>query len=210
MTVPEPGVRPARQQRSRESQERVLQAAEALLAEKGYEGFTMTEVARRAGISVGSVYGRFEGREALIYAVHARVNARLSAIDVDLSDAPDLASALTQTVRAFAQALYRERDVLRVFMLRGPVDDRIRSHGSASSQVAAELFEQAVLSRRDEIHHPRPEVAVDVAYRIVYDVLARQVMYGPTFESPNRIAWDELVAELTAAALDYLRGGGGT
>ena len=97
--MPEPGVRPARQQRSRESQERVLQAAEALLAEKGYEGFTMTEVAGRAGISVGSVYGRFEGREALIYAVHARVNARLSAIDVDLSDAPDLASALTQTVQ---------------------------------------------------------------------------------------------------------------
>jgi AcrR family transcriptional regulator len=208
MTVPEPGVRPALQQRSRESQERVLKAAEELLAERGYEGFTMTEVAKRAGISVGSVYGRFEGREALIYAVHARVNERLSAIEVDLDSAPDLETALTMTVRVFAETLYRERDVLRVFMLRGPIDERIRSHGSASSQVAAELFEQAVLARRDEIRHPRPELAVDVAYRIVYDVLARQVMYGPTFESSKQIEWDELVAELTAAALDYLRGGG--
>ncbi len=41
-------------------------------------------------------------------------------------------------------------------------------------------------------------------------MLARQVMYGPTFESSNQIEWDELVAELTAAALDYLRGAGAT
>jgi AcrR family transcriptional regulator len=209
MTVSGPGVRPALQQRSRDSQERVLKAAEQLLAEKGYEGFTMTEVARRAKISVGSVYGRFEGRESLIYAVHARMNARLSApADDALAGAPDLASALAAAVRQFAAAMYRERDLLRVFMLRGPVDEVIRTSGSESSQAAARLFEQAVLAYRDEIRHPRPELAVDVAYRIVYDVLARQVMYGPTFESSKQIAWDELVAELTAAALDYLRGDG--
>src|SRR3954452_15305177 len=171
MTASEPGVRPALQQRSRDSQERVLKAAEALLADKGYEGFTMTEVAKRAGISVGSVYGRFEGRESLIYAVHARVNARMSAGNAQIVDAPDLATALTGAVQGFADTLYRERRVLRVFMLRGPIDETIREGGSASSQVAAELFERAVLARRDEIRHPRPDLAVDVAYRIVYDVL---------------------------------------
>jgi AcrR family transcriptional regulator len=209
MTVSEPGVRPARQQRSRDSQERVLKAAEKLLAEKGYEGFTMTEVAKRAKISVGSVYGRFAGRESLIYAVHARMNARLStADDTVLAEATDLASALAGAVRQFAATMYRERDLLRVFMLRGAIDEAIRTSGSASSQAAAQLFEQAVLAFRDEIRHPCPGLAVDVAYRIVYDVLARQVMYGPTFESSLQIDWDELVAELTAAALDYLRGSG--
>ena len=35
--------------------ERVLEAGTGLLAEKGYEGFTLAEVSRRAGVSIGSL-----------------------------------------------------------------------------------------------------------------------------------------------------------
>jgi AcrR family transcriptional regulator len=208
MSVPEPGVRPALQQRSRESQERVLKAAEELLAEKGYDGFTMTEVSKRSGVSVGSVYGRFEGRESLIHAVHARMSQRLDepARERDTSGGDDLASALQAAAQELAGAMYRERALLRAFMLRAPVDETIRAAGSASSKLAAELFERSVLAFRAEIGHADPELAVDIAYRIVYDVLARQVMYGPTFESSVQVDWDVLVAEVTLAALRYLRG----
>ena len=40
-----------------------------LLVEKGYEGFALREVARRAGFSAGNIYLYFQNKEDLLYAV---------------------------------------------------------------------------------------------------------------------------------------------
>ncbi len=66
-------VRPPKQRRSRESYERVLDAAHALLEENGFEGFTVQEVAVRSGVSIGAIYERFGNKETLLRAVHARL-----------------------------------------------------------------------------------------------------------------------------------------
>ena len=78
----------------------------------------------------------------------------------------------------------------------GAVDDEIARRGSASSVELARRFEAIVLAHRDEVAHPDPETAVDVAFRMAYCTFARQVMYGPEFESERTIAWDDLVAEV--------------
>ncbi|MCG8349521.1 MAG: TetR/AcrR family transcriptional regulator [Chloroflexales bacterium] len=52
----------------RRNQERVLQAAHELFAERGAE-VTMEEVARRAGVGVGTIYRRFPSKEHLFAAV---------------------------------------------------------------------------------------------------------------------------------------------
>ncbi len=48
--------------------ERVLQAAHELFAERGAD-VTMEEVARRAGVGVGTVYRRFPSKEQLFAVV---------------------------------------------------------------------------------------------------------------------------------------------
>ncbi len=48
------------------------------------------------------------------------------------------------------------------------------------------------------------DIALDVAFRITYSTLARQVMYGPLFESDIDLAWDQLTAELAIACAAYL------
>src|SRR5512144_1721784 len=48
--------------------ERVLQAAHELFAERGAD-VTMEEVARRAGVGVGTIYRRFPSKEHLFAAV---------------------------------------------------------------------------------------------------------------------------------------------
>ena len=58
------GLRPPQQRRSRESLERILRAGADVLADRGYDGFTIGEVSRKAKVSVGSVYGRFESKDA--------------------------------------------------------------------------------------------------------------------------------------------------
>jgi AcrR family transcriptional regulator len=170
----------------------------------------MAQVSRDAKLSVGSVYGRFENKDALVYEIHRRMleRMRVPPEDEERSSDRDLRSAVGHAVRRLADSTDAERALLRAFMLRGAVDARIAGPGSEASQAAGRRFKAVLLARRDEIGHPDPELASDVAYRMTYDVLSRHVMYGPSFESDTGRTWEELVGELIEAAVAYLRFGG--
>jgi AcrR family transcriptional regulator len=58
--------REPQQARSRRTLERLRAAAWSLLEAEGPEGVTVTGVAAEAGVSVGSFYARFEGKEELL------------------------------------------------------------------------------------------------------------------------------------------------
>src|SRR3954453_12260314 len=47
----------------------LLEAARALIREKGYERTTMEEVGRRAGMTTGAIYGNFKNRDELFVAL---------------------------------------------------------------------------------------------------------------------------------------------
>jgi len=47
----------------------LLDAARAVIREKGHERTTMEEVARRAGMTTGAIYGNFKNREELFIAL---------------------------------------------------------------------------------------------------------------------------------------------
>jgi AcrR family transcriptional regulator len=78
----------------------LLEAASAVIAERGYEAATMTEIAARAGALVGSLYHFFPNKEAVGEALIARFDAILGeafdAIDARAATATpgDLADAL--------------------------------------------------------------------------------------------------------------------
>jgi len=61
--------RKPQRQRGHERVAALLEAAGACFVEKGYEGATMTEVAARAGASIGSLYQFFPTKEALARAL---------------------------------------------------------------------------------------------------------------------------------------------
>jgi AcrR family transcriptional regulator len=184
------GLRPPQQRRSRESMERVLDAGERILAKNGYEGFTMPEVGREAKASMGLVYGRFENKDALVYAIHRRMLDRMRehtdgriAIAAEL----DLDTAITQAVHRLADEFHRERRLLRPFMYRAAVDEKIAKAASKASQAAAAAFREIVVSRKDQIAHEDVELAADVAFRVVYDVLARRIMRDIRISATRRV-----------------------
>ena len=58
---------------------RILAAAEALLARRGYSGWTMRELAERAACAVGLVYRYFPTRESLVLGLYAELERTVSA-----------------------------------------------------------------------------------------------------------------------------------
>lgn len=71
---------PALQKRGRDRQQSLLDAAEALIVERGLEGFAMADVAKRAKAAHGSLYQFFASRTAILVTLHARHMERLKAI----------------------------------------------------------------------------------------------------------------------------------
>ncbi|MFI8004324.1 TetR/AcrR family transcriptional regulator [Streptomyces sp. NPDC086010] len=65
--------REPRQARSAATLARVLRAAEDIASSAGLEEMTVAAVAERAGVAVGSVYRRFEGKEQLVAALTERM-----------------------------------------------------------------------------------------------------------------------------------------
>lgn len=74
----------AQQARSRATLERILRAAGESFDEVGVEAATMDGIARRAGVSIGSVYRFFEDKQALTTTLADRWQARCSDVFAEL------------------------------------------------------------------------------------------------------------------------------
>ena len=210
MAVGKPALRPPQQPRSRASLERVIAAGTQLLEEEGYEGFTLAKVSSLANVSIGSIYARVTKKDDLFLVIQDRFMAeseRWPGFDEldgrdDLSTRELIHAAVTEIGHVF-QANAR---LLRVFMHRGIVDDAVAARSSESVSLFSDIFERLLLTRRSEIAHTDPDLAVDVAFRMAWGTLARQIMYWPTFESRRSVEWDTLVRELGDACAAYLLG----
>ena len=71
--VEEPEARSLRRQPKGDKRDRtrakLLEAARSLIREKGYEHTTLEEIAERAGMTTGAIYGNFKGRDELFIAL---------------------------------------------------------------------------------------------------------------------------------------------
>ncbi len=61
-----------------ETAARLLDAAAAACAESGFDGATLNEIARRAGVTAAAIYNHFESREDLLYAAGVRALERVT------------------------------------------------------------------------------------------------------------------------------------
>ena len=150
-----------------QTERRILDAAEALFAERGFEAASLREIARRAGIRQPGLYNYFESKEALYAAVLDRALAPLSeAIDrFMLRVAPDeaqnnLAGVMTDLLlehpkmsALFQRALQGDPGTVGNRLIKGWLDQLFgqaiaglqgRENGQSPSQTQIDLALQSI------------------------------------------------------------------
>jgi AcrR family transcriptional regulator len=203
--------KPARQARSRRTLERLLDAAEGVLARDGLDGATVPAIAAHAGLSVGVVYRRFPDKDGLLRAVYERFLARaLERNREALTPEPWEGMGLAAVVRVLVGAMvrgYRERrGLLRALTLYAQThpDARFRKRAEQVNIETLRPLSALLLARRDEIDHPAPTTAIRFGLLVVAFAL-RELVLSPTVPTyPLALSDDQLGVELTRLLLGYL------
>src|SRR5579871_4201064 len=86
---------------TRDKREAIIEAARTLFAKQGYEETTIAEIARAAGVGVGTVYLYFENKRQILIEVSVSVNVAITTVMLS----PDL---LTLPIRQIPRLLIEE------------------------------------------------------------------------------------------------------
>lgn len=202
-------VRTPRQARSQETLDRILDAAEALVAEKGFEDATVADVARRAGSSVGAFYARFRDKDGLLYALYERYFEQATATaDVALDPARWEGASIDEILRSvvrFLVRVYRERTgLIRAFVVRNHMDGEFRARQERLSHYVSERLSRLLLARVAEIRHPNPARAAAFGLTLVVSTIESVVLFGEMRSNALALSDEEMSTELAQAFLAYL------
>ena len=196
-----PTVNVPRQERSRASFERVLDAAVELLKERGYEGFTLLEVSKRARTSIGSIYCRVKGKEELFRAVQVHVLEDLTAemdsiLDpVKWKDVPP-SKLLNFLVREMGEYLRRHRPILRAFIANERGDAVIMRNGKQAHAHLAEGFHSLLMQHAAEFAHPDPAHAISFCFNLAFSAIARHLDLDTVTPTNDGAQWNQLIDDL--------------
>jgi AcrR family transcriptional regulator len=203
-------IRPPRQARTQETLERLLDAAEALIAEKRFDDVHVGDLVRRARTSVAAFYRRFDDKEGLLHALHERLcEEAFATADDALAPARWEGASIRQILEIIVPFLIRvlekgEALDLAVYQ-RGLTDAAMRERSSRTTRYVMEGIARLLLARRGEIGHPDPERAVSFALRQMLALLAHVYTAGYRDLALVRTSDAENARELIASCLAYLQ-----
>lgn len=194
-----------RQERARATVDAILRATAHILRTEGWDGCNTNAVARRAGVSIGSLYQYFPSKEALVAALtEAHAAKGLEVLMKAVAGAAEAPRSMEETVRHYIRAMV-ELHAVDPKLHRVLQDQVPRLQGGfevvrrVSTQSAA-LVRGWLESQRAQLRH----VDLDVAAYILVTAV-ESVAHLDVLERPAQLDTDVLVDELTALVLGYLR-----
>lgn len=204
-------VRPPLQERSQKSLERILDAAEEVIGELGFERATVAEIVRRAQSSVGVFYARFRDKDALLSCLHDRFCERAMAttdavLHPDRWNGCSIEKILESTVPFLVTSFKENAGLFRAFLIRSSQDEEFAAGALRLHDHMSERLRTLMLARRAEIGHPEPAKAVDFGMRILLDELDHRTFFRED-ERPisGVLSEKELVTELVRVFVGYLQ-----
>jgi AcrR family transcriptional regulator len=202
-------VKPARQDRSRDTHLRYVEAAQRLLARgKSFAEISVAELAKEASSSVGAFYSRFRDKEGLLHVLQIELNREGSATATEtmrISRAAQVPlEVLIRGFVMFAVNYYKQQQGLRrALLLEMCTNAELRARARDLSRETVAGLVELLGERYPHAKKQLPDV-VDVAHRMVYGVLDQNLLFADGAPTGNELAEHALVDELTSAVHAYL------
>jgi AcrR family transcriptional regulator len=207
------------QARSRETQEALLAAAEHVFADVGIAQATIAEICERAGVAVGTFYGRFPDKDALLLFWYERfVRRGRVAFERTFSDTMWEGRSATELLRGWIQSRvlhYRKHRKLQQALLqylRGRPSPEFQQFAAQLRLPSMERLTTLLTARRTEWQHPEPHASVRMAVMMAEASIQSAVLFdehrheGDASEDGARERSDTaLVDHLSDAIGAYLR-----
>jgi AcrR family transcriptional regulator len=179
------------------------------VSEKGFDSATVSDIVRRANSSVGSMYARFNDKDALLVCLHERFCEQALATTEAALDPTRWEGATINEILAtalpFVVHVYRQkRGLIRAFFVRGCTDRGFAERAGRVGQAISQRLIELLMARRDEIKHPDPVLAVDFALRTTFDVLDQAALFYDVRRTTVQLTDEQFGEELTRMFLTYL------
>ena len=145
---------------------RLLEAASGAFAERGADDVSLEEIARRAGVGIGTLYRHFPTRQALLEAVYTDQVESLSARAQELLRAESPDDALADWMRAMLKFSSTKRNMTTALLATLGTDSELLSSCAKEIKGAAE----SLLARAQQAGVVRSDVDPKDLMRLVHAV----------------------------------------
>lgn len=190
------------QKRSRQTYDRIMDAAELVLNEKNWPEVTIQEIVKKARSSIGSFYARFDSKEELLEHLSSRLSdhtaARFEKLNAQFSELTTEVF-IGRTISELIRFHHQHRGIIRALTLVPRLDGSVslRSDGMRNAEIFGSLARRLAQLSSDP-HKVRLGL-------FVVSMAIREAIVFPTIaESLLEITQDELARELTALLTSYL------
>ena len=202
-------VRPGQQTRSQRTQAALLDAAEELFAEDGVDATTISDIAERAGSSVGAFYHHFRDKRAVQYALFDRFLADAEETTLDaVSPARWEGAGIGDILHAYVAFSVggdpRQPTVKRAALEVARTDHELAARFDKLSATLNQGLRDLLIARRTEIGHPDPELATTYVIHMVAAVLRARLTHPQSSTRHGPRSDDDFIRETTRAACTYL------
>jgi AcrR family transcriptional regulator len=177
---------------AKRNQQRLLSAAAEVFAERGADSASLEEIARRAGVGIGTLYRHFPTRQALLEAVYQDQIEALRARADELIDTTDPVSALSGWLLAVAAWSKTKQTLVTALMATSDGESPVRSYcGKLIRDTAEDL-----VTRAQEAGQIRADARAD-------DML--KLTHGISYAADRTPDDDGLAARMLGMVIDGLR-----
>ncbi len=161
-----PGPAPRRAD-ARRNYDKLIAAAAAAFAEHGADDVSLEEIARRAGVGIGTLYRHFPNRQSLLEAVYQEQVEGLETLAAKLLTAESAGDALDEWIRAFAAFGKTKRSLSSALVAMIGKDSELLS---ACSMTLRNCM-QALLDRAQQAGAARADVTSADVFRLTHGLI---------------------------------------
>lgn len=188
------------QKRSIEKKQRIKDAALKLMSEKGYFATSSNEIAREAGVSIGTFYSYFKDKKEL-YAELVDDIYTAVLTPINLNELPDDLS-IEEAVQLYVTAVFRGHEYQTAFQREisslSEQSDEFRAIEMVHKSNILHVFSEALKAYREEL---KPQDLETSTYIILTTVEA--VIHDTLFHNGGKNK-EAVIRELTAMIVNYL------